>query len=873
MPLPAGTGIGHYQIVSAVGAGGMGEVYRARDTKLNRDVALKILPEGFAADADRLTRFMREARTLASLNHPHIAQVYDVGQHGGTAFIAMEFVDGEDLASRIGRGAVPWREAMPIARQIADALGTAHDSGIVHRDLKPANVKMRDDGTVKVLDFGLAKGAADLSASNSDSAATMTSPAMTAMGVILGTAAYMSPEQAKGRPVDRRADVWAFGVVLHEMLTGAYLFGRDNVTETLAAVLTHEPDLTKLPADTPPSIRRLIARCITKDKRARLDSMTVARLEIEESANWRETSASTTAASSRWIGPALAAGLVMFAVGWGAAVLLGSRSGPGNSEAGQPTISTIAAPEAAIAAFHNGFELSPDGEVLAFVARDQSGIRQVWTRRLSAPEAEPVRGTEGATYPFWSPDGLEIGFFVDGKLRRISAVGGQSLAIGDAPGEFPTGAWGPGNVILFSGLHEGRLALRKIVIGGAAAVDLKEAGEGMRPSWLPDGKRFIFIGGGERGWGLRIASTEGGPSKLIEETQPGVWGFEYSSGYVFRNRDEVLTAQRLDPASDTLTGPVVPIGGMAGEPITWFALSVNGDRLVGYLRGSEKVSAGDPRSRLEWVNRDGAPLGILGRPGRYWTTSLSPNGNTVAVSQGSDVLLMSSNGGQVRLTAGKESWNGVWARDGSEILMSTSFSDVVRRSPAVGAAPIPLKGLVGTPGDWSRNKELVLLVGGNSAGGIHVYDMRAGTMKPWLVTSFLEGSPRFSPDDKWVAFVSDESGRREVYVRSFAAGGQAVPISQQGGAHPIWRGDGRELFFLGPDGSIMAADITPGGSTVVAGRPHALFRIPLNDIGAEWFSPYDVSADGQRFLLNIPERPEPLFFLQGLKAFVGRKGK
>jgi serine/threonine protein kinase len=866
----SGQRIASYELIEKVGSGGMGDVYRARDRKLDRDIALKILPDGFASDPDRLARFTREAKTLASLNHPNIAQVYDAGQEGGSAFIAMEFVAGEDLAARISRGAMPWREVMPLARQIADALAAAHDAGIVHRDLKPANIRVRDDGTVKVLDFGLAKGAPHDTSSNSDSAATRTSPAMTAMGLILGTAAYMSPEQARGRPVDRRADVWAFGVVVYEMLTAAFLFGRDDVTETLAAVLTHEPDLSKLPPDVPSSIRRMLTRCLTKDARARLDSMAVARIDIEESASVRETPA-VTAAPSRWIVPALAVGAAMFGLGWAASAFLGS---PGSgSPAGNPIFSTIAAPEAAIAAFHNGFELSPDGEVLAFIARDQSGARQVWTRRLSSPEAQPVRGTDGATHPFWSPNGLEIGFFADGKLRRVPAAGGQALAIGDAPGLFPSGAWGPGNIILFSSLLDDRMVLRRIVAsGGAAAVELKAAGEGAHPNWLPDGKRFIFCGGDANDWGLRIASIDGGPSQLIHPTRPGSWGFEYSGGYVFLNRNDALTAQRLDPSTGTLIGPVVTIGGLAGDPNFWFAVSANGDRLVGLLRSHGTTgSAGDPKSRLEWVSRDGAFLGILGRSGRYWTTRLSPDDDRVIVSQGADVLLMSANGGQIRLTAGRESWNGIWARDGSEAIMATGFSEAARRSPAVGAEPIPLKGLVGMAWDWSRDKTSVLVVKGTSAADIYVYDTRLGTMTPWLETASNEGSPRFSPDDKWVSFVSDESRRSEVYVRSFAPGGHAVAVSQQGGAHPIWRRDGGELYFLGADGSIMAADITVRGSNIVPGPPHVVFRIPLNDIGGEAFAPYDVSANGQRFLLNIPERPEPLFFLQGLEALMGGK--
>src|SRR5688572_14351931 len=356
MPLPTGARVGPYEIVSAIGAGGMGQVYRARDSKLDRDVALKILPQEFAADSDRVMRFTREAKTLASLNHPNIAQVYDAGREGAHAFIAMELVQGEDLSARIHRGPLPIAEALGFARQIADALATAHDAGIVHRDLKPANIKITDDDVVKVLDFGLAKGTAETSLSG-DSAATRTSPAMTAMGLILGTASYMSPEQAKGKPVDRRADVWAFGVVLYEMLTGAFLFGREDITDTLAAVLTHEPDLAKLPPATPAAIRRLLAHCLTKDKRQRLDSMTAARIEIEDVLAGRLADAApvspTKPAGRNWLPAAalVAAGIVT----GGAAALYWPRNSPATTSS--MLVAQVAAPLETISAFHDGFAL------------------------------------------------------------------------------------------------------------------------------------------------------------------------------------------------------------------------------------------------------------------------------------------------------------------------------------------------------------------------------------------------------------------------------------------------------------------------------------------------------------------------------------
>ena len=870
MSLTAGARLGPYEVIAPIGSGGMGQVFRARDTRLGRDVALKILPDAFASDADRLTRFEREAKALASLNHPNIAHVYDTGRNGAVVYIAMELVDGEDLAAIIARGPIPILEGVAIARQIAGGLEAAHEAGIIHRDLKPANVKVRDDGTVKVLDFGLAK-AFDTNVSRASEDAmmspTITSPA-TAMGVILGTAAYMSPEQARGKPVDRRADVWALGVVLFEMITGRNLFGREEVSDTLAAVLTHQPDLTALPASTPPSIRRLLARCLVKEKRQRLDSMAAVRLELEDPESGTSALVPAPAATARRHAVLLAV-LVLggIAAGWAL-----SKFWPGQADAapaGAIVYAAIAAPEGFLSAFHEGFALSPDGETLAFTLRDRAGARQIWTRRLSSLDAQLLRGGEGGTQPMWSPDGGEIAFFVDGKLKRVVASGGPALTICDAPGLFGTGSWGPG-VILFASDHDRKPRLRKVTVSSGAVTELTNLGDAMRPIWLRDGKRFLYVGGSEKEWGIRVGSIDGGASSFIRPVEN--FGFTYGSGHVFVNQNEVLRAQRFDEATATLVGPVVTVAGLAGEPNFWFAVSASAGRVAAFARSTpESGSAGDPMARLVWVNRDGEQVGTLGQPGRYWTMALAPDGKQAAVSLGADLLLLSPSGGRVRMTHGTASWNPVWKADGSELIFSASMGSAVRRRVGAGETAQPLENLTGIVSDWSQDGSLALVTVGTSVSDIHVYDLTAKTLKPWLVTSADERSARLSPDGRWVAFISADGGQAQVYVRPLEGTTTAVAVSAQGGRHPAWRDDGKELFFLGADGSMQAAGFSARGTTAEPGKPRVLFRIPLNDITSEWFPPYDVTSDGQRFLLNVPDRPEPLLFLQGLDALMARK--
>jgi eukaryotic-like serine/threonine-protein kinase len=875
-PPSAGTRFGSYELIARIGAGGMGEVYKARDRKLDRDVAVKVLPEGFAADADRLMRFTREAKTLASLNHPHIAHIYDAGREGSTAYIAMELVDGDDLAARIAGGAIPVSEALSIARQIADALATAHEAGIVHRDLKPANIKVRDDGTVKVLDFGLAKGTPDGS-SGGDSAATRTSPAMTAMGVILGTASYMSPEQAKGKAVDRRADVWAFGVVLYEMLTGRFLFGREDVTDTLAAVLTHEPDLTKLPASTPPAIKRLLLHCLAKDKHQRLDSMAAARIEIDDVLGGKVSEPASVApapsASTGWLRAAawLAGGV---AVGLLASIWW-ARPAPEPAPRSS-LVARITAPLETISAFHDGFALSADGSRLAFAARDTSGLRQIWVRKLDRDAAQPIPGTDGGLYPFWSADSGSIAFLADSKLRRVDENGARLQTICDAPGSDFRGSWNTRDEILFATVRGEQTRVLKVSANGGTPEPLERLGLAFAPVWLTDGRHFLYAAFEETNKvELRLSSVDGQASQVIAPLTRGTQEFAYGGGVLFLNKNDALTAQRLD-TTGTLVGTPVPIAHIAGNPKDWFAVSSNGDRVVALVREApaEIGDPGDPMARLIWVDRQGNTIGSLGDSGRYWTLRLAPDGVSAVVNPGNDLWLLRPDGRHVRLTTGgiaRQSVGPIWNRDGSEIIY-IERGDIVRRKLDPQSPVVRIEGARGTPQDWSADGRWLLTAGratpSSTTADLIVYDFANKTARPWLATEFTEGPARFSTDGTWVAYASNVSGRQEVYVRPFAGDAQAIAVSADGGSHPLWRRDGGELYFLSPGDDVMAVTLTRSGTSITPGKPQRLFRIPLNDITRRSWAPYAVTADGQRFLLNVPDRPTPLFFLQGLPAIV-----
>jgi hypothetical protein len=636
MALAKGDCFGAYEVIGLLGVGGMGEVYRARDTRLKRDVALKVLPEGLAHDAERLARFQREAELLASLNHPNIAAILGLEEADGIQGLVLEIVEGETLAERIVRGPIPVAEALPIARQIAEALEAAHEHGVIHRDLKPANIKLRDDATVKVLDFGLAKALhGELAAADLSQSPTL-SLAATRMGVILGTAAYMSPEQARGKAVDRRTDLWAFGCVLYEMLSGVQAFRGEDVTEILAAVVMKEPAFDALPADTPQPIRTLLHRCLRKDRRDRLSDAGTARIEIKEAL-------SAPAAAQPVTIPAHARRLTSARVAWsvtGMAILAASfmafpyvRVGPESTPAVRFFVSPPDAWSVAVASTSTGaaqvpLAVAPDGRRIAFVSMSGNGTTQIWVRSLDTLAARPLAGTEGANSPFWSPDGRFLGFFADGKLKKVDIVGGPPITLSDAP-DGRGGSWNQEGVILFS---PGTGPLQKVSAAGGSPSAATVLGSGEvrhnRPYFLPDGRNFFHYTTGSNA-GIYLASLDS-PEHTSLPLNADAMPVIYSQGHLLFLREETLMAQPFDLAARELTGEAFPIAEQiqitgGGSPYSGvFSASPNG--VLAYRTGT-----GPAGTELRWFDRAGKPIGVAGDSAAYRDIRLSPDGKQAVV--------------------------------------------------------------------------------------------------------------------------------------------------------------------------------------------------------------------------------------------------
>jgi Tol biopolymer transport system component len=850
MSIAPGTRFGAYEIVSLLGAGGMGEVYRARDTKLQRDVAIKVLPPAFADDPDRLARFEREAQLLASLNHPNIAAIYGLEEKA----LILELVDGPTLADRIAQGPVPLDETLTIAKQIAEALEAAHEQGIIHRDLKPANIKVRDDGTVKVLDFGLAK-LHDPNVADTPSAPalatlspTVMSPAATQIGIILGTAAYMSPEQAKGKTADRRVDMWAFGCVLFEMLTGRRAFDGDDVTDFVVAVLSREPNWSLLPVTTPPSVERLIRRCMAKDRRQRLADASAARLELDDAAlaPAGPPPAPLPRSGRVWLPWGVAAAAVV-----AAALLLLTRPSAGPPP-GAVRFGLQAPAGTRLPPGFSAYAVSPDGRRVVFEVVSTGPRRSLWVRRLDSPVATEIKGTDGGRIGTWSPEGTSLAFLADGKLRRVDVAGGGAQVLADATNGGMT--WGVGNVILFA--NEG---IHSIPASGGTSVRVttidRPRGEisHTSPSFLPDGRRFLYVAVNKdpNATALRFASLDGGEPRTILS---GTSNAQYANGHLLYVRAGALMAQEFDADKGALTGePVVVAESVRESPGNRAAFAAAGGTLV-----FDAVRE-FPQAEVAVLSRQGTEIETFAVRGGFHTMSPSPDFRRVAVESGgseggTDLWIIDDRGSRTRLTdSSNTEGHPAWSPDGREIAF---FDGVVgvRSRLVVGSAAGTREPrvVVDTPtykqiSDWSRDGKLLVFEEQNSATGYDIGIVPVdGSAPPKLLikTRFAERLGALSPDGRFLAYMSNETGQPEVYVVDFPGMTEKSTVSTGGGTKPRWRRDGGELFYVSGSNALMSVAVKPG-SGFVQGTPQRLFDLEL--IGSDGWD-YAVTDDGQRFL-------------------------
>lgn len=890
MPIEAGVRIGPYEVVSLLGAGGMGEVYRARDTALHREVAIKVLPDHFAADGERLARFTREAQTLAALNHPNIAHVHGLESSSGWRALVMELVEGEDLAQPLARGPLPVDEALAVAWQVAEALEAAHEQGIVHRDLKPANIKLRADGVAKVLDFGLAKAfepaGGDAASSQLANSPTITSPAMTVRGMILGTAAYMAPEQAKGKPVDKRADVWSFGCVLFEMLTGGRAFQGDDVSTTLAAVLLKEPDWAALPAATPVGVRGLLERCLTKDPKARLRDIGEARIRIDEviRGQGRDVAPPTHppgAPERRWhpawlVGGVAAVAALVAAV----AALRPATEAPVRAvrfAIPPPDETFFGGPVAGGTGNAPQLAVSPDGQSVVFVGRTQSTY-QLWLRPLATLEARPIPGTVGGTFPFWSPDGRFVAFFADGKLKKVPLDGGPAVVLCDAPSG-RGGSWSRDDVIVFSPTGIGTLAtglLRVPASGGepamATTIDAATGETHHRwPHFQPDGRHFLYTASTgaccppPQAATIRIGSIDAAEATTtLFEAESAVY---YASGHLVFARDERLMAQPFDPDRRQKTGEPFPIADhVASEGSRYTSASVSTTGALVYAAGSGAV----PGGQLTWFDRAGRALGTVGDAAPFVNLALSPDAGRVAVaiSTGNpgnlDVWVLDvARNLRSRLTfdPGADG-SPVWSPDGTRV----AFQNLRGRQVSIRQAATNGSGgevtlfdgstdparlvIDAAPTDWSADGRYIAYTQRTSATTSDLYVLPLdGNRTPIAVANDngLETSGAFSPDGRWIAYTATDSGQPNVFVQAFPGPGAKYQVTRDGGGYPLWRADGKEIFYLAPDATLTAVPVERQRE-LTFGAPQPLFQTQAQRLSTSRI--YGVTKDGQRFLFN-----------------------
>ena len=860
MAISIGQHLGPYEVLSAIGAGGMGEVYRARDTRLGRIVAIKILPDHVADRAGLRERFDREARTVANLNHPHICTLHDVGQQDGTDFLVMEYLEGETLAERLKKGPLSLEQVLQYAIEISDALDKAHRKGITHRDLKPGNIMLTKSGA-KLLDFGLAKLKKDTAPANITLSKVPTEDAVTAQGTILGTLQYMAPEQLEGKEVDARTDIFAFGVVVYEMATGKKAFEGKSQASLIAKILeTDPPSISSLQPMTPPALDRLVKKCLTKEPEGRWQAASDVCDELkwiaEESTPKGAPSAIALASSRisrRWV--LVSAAACAFAVAIAALVVWVLR--PTSAPVARPVTRTVIAlpPGDRLASLDQPIlALSPDGTHLAYAAI-RGGTQQLYLRAMDSPEARPISGTEGAVAPFFSPDGQWLGFFGGGKLKKISVNGGAALTLSNAAAGLLAGSWGNGGSIIFQSIVGA--PLQRISEAGGTAQPLAPLEKGDSADWpefLPGGQAVLFTGGTITIPKITVQSIATGNRRDLISS--GAFPRFAASGHLIYAQAGTLMAVPFDSQRLEIKGAAVPvIEGVARSTDTDAAqYSISATGSLAYVSGGTEAN----QRRMVWVSRNGMEQPLLAHPHAYQYVRLSPDGRRVAVELDNQIWLYDF--ARDNLTPftfeGSLNQTPTWTPDGKRIAFYSNKEGGAANlfwqlaDGSGGLERLTTSDYTHVPRSFSPDGQLLAFHENNPKTNKDIWVLRLSDRKaePFLRTPFIEGAPTFSPDGHWLAYVSNESGRPEVYVQPYPGPGGKWQISTESGTEPAWNRNGRELFYRSGD-KMMALDVTIEPNFSV-GKPHLLFErhyftsdFPL--VGTA----YDISPDGQRFLM------------------------
>jgi serine/threonine protein kinase len=865
MAILPGRRLGPYEILSAIGSGGMGEVYKARDTRLDRIVAIKVLPAHLAERAELRERFEREARTIASLNHPHICTLYDTGHQDGIDFLVMEYLEGETLAQRLQKGPLPLEQVLQFAIEISDALDKAHRKGVTHRDLKPGNIMLTKTGT-KLLDFGLAKLKQEVAPANvSLSDLPTASDPLTAHGTILGTLQYMAPEQLEGKEVDARTDIFSFGAVAYEMGTRKRAFQGDSQASVISAIMTSEPPpMSSLQPMTPPALDRVVKKCLAKNP----DDRWHAAKDLCDELKWIASGSSQLSALSVAPPKSLHSRLRGALLWGGAAVLFAAIIGflawtlkpsPSPQPVSRLTI-TLSSGQRLAGLAYSALALSADGAYLSYVAT-QGSTQQLYLRPLDSLESRPIPGTDGATEPFFSPDGQWLGFFADGKLKKVSVNGGTAQTLTDAPA--PRGAsWGSQGTITFAAFTAGPLQQMPMSGGALQSLTHTENGENSHrwPEFLPGGKAVLYAAGTTNTWAQGQVAvsllTTGERRNLI---RAGMYPRYAASGHLIYAQGGTLMAVPFDPQGLTLRGSAVPVVEdvmQSTNGSVQYSLSDTG--MLVYVPGGSVQAT---QRTLVWVSRNGTEQAVAAPVHAYSSPRISPDGKRVAVAvaeKDAQIMLYDlSRETLTRLTfEGTSNLNPSWTPDGKRIAFVSNMKGPQNIFWQLADGSGGLERLTNSengnyPALWSRDGQLLAFVEVNPTTGYDIWVLRISDHKaePFLRTPSNEVQPRFSPDGRWIAYASNESGRYETYVQPYPGPGGKWQISTDGGAEPVWNPTGRELFYRSGD-KMMAVDIVtqPGFS---AGKPRMLFEGSY-EVSAASTPSYDVSTDGQRFLMLKP---------------------